>query len=156
MKLILIGYVILIICFIAIYCGPSVNKFYYKRYKTYEAKVDKKCQNIIKDIDIYTKEYYDNKLSRWQIVGHLNKTSRQLNSLYNSFRWGTGDEVTKELFTIKKQIILNYSELYRSRAKAISNGIKANEMEQYDYIKRLNDMYLEKDRLEKQKYKIPF
>lgn len=155
-KYVLIGYIFVVILFIAIYFVPSVNKFYYTRYKDYEVTVDKKSQLLIKDIDAYTKEYYDNKISRWQMEYHLNSTANSFMSLYNSFRWNSGDEVTKELFLLKKQILLNYAEIYRNRSKAISMGIKSNELEEMTLINSLTNYYLDKDKLEKIKYKIPF
>lgn len=133
-----------------------MDKINYKRYKAHEAKVDKSFQDIIKYADIYTREFYDNKISKRQMINNLEATSRDLESLHDSFRWRWGDPVTKEIFLIKKQIIINYSEYYKNKSRGLLYGIKSSEMEQLDFIKKITDRYNERDRYQRQKFKIKF
>jgi hypothetical protein len=101
------AYVLTSIILIIIFLYFNVDKINYKRYKAHEAKADKSFQDIIKYADIYTKDYNNNKISKKQMIDNLAATSRDLESLHDSFRWRWGDQVTKELFLIKMELIID-------------------------------------------------
>lgn len=139
-----------------IYVSYNPDKIDYQNYKKYEVNIDKSYQLIINNAEKYTNDYYLNKISKRQIISYLDKTSSDLRKLYDNFNYNKGDEITKELFVIKKQIIITHAQIYSDRAKAIPTGIKSNETSELAFIQSLLDRYLEKDRLEKEKFNINF
>lgn len=150
------AYLLAIIILVIIFLYFNVDKINYKRYKAYEAKVNVSFQDIIKNADIYTKDYYNNKITKKQMIDNLAATSKDLESLHDSFRWRWGDQVTKELFLIKKEIIIDYSQYYKDKYKGLLYGVKSSEMEQLNYIMRLTIRYNERDRYQRQRFKIRF
>lgn len=144
-----------IIFFIAYY-GDGWDKRHFLKYVSYEDTINKKQQAIMSQIDNSMKEYYENKKTKKEILSNLNAASGDMEKLYDSFKWDKGDEITKELFIIKKEIILSYSVLYINRAKAISAEVEYNEQGDNDFIAMLQDRYIQKDRYQRERYNIKF
>lgn len=153
---IIIAYLSFVLIFFLVWYFPVTDKGSYRSYKQYEKNFDKKLQETIDGIDRYSSLYYTNKLTKYQMEEYLKSSTNSLDYLYDSFKWTKGDEVTKELFSIKKQIIIDYAQIYSNRLKAIQKGIKPNETDELTYIKTLYDRYNIKDRLQKEKYNINF
>lgn len=146
--------IILLICIVWFF--PSSDKGYYKSYKRYESRIDTSLKKTIDEVEKYKKTYYTNNLSKRQMILYLQHGADELGKLYDSFKWKKGDEVTKELFVLKKQIIINYAQAYRNKAKALDKEVYYNETEDMNYIATLIDRYKTKDKLEKEKFNIDF
>lgn len=153
-KLILILYLLITLFFIAALLWGNSDKYYYYQYKKHEADVEKKCEEVISNADNTTSSYNAGKISRNKMMNVLKDDSSQLIGIYDNFTWTCGDAETKELYSIKKEIILSYARLYDSRMKAALVGITYSETDQADYIKRLSDRYSEVDTDEKEKLNI--
>lgn len=65
-----------------------------------------------------------------------------------------GDGAVKQLYTIKKYIIISYSQLYYNKAVALENNIASNETEEIEYINILTENYKKKDKTQKQIYNL--
>lgn len=144
-----------IILFTAYY-GEGWDKKHFLKYVTYEETINKKQQAIMTHIDGCMKEYYDNKRSKKEVVSNLQAASKDMEKLYDSFKWNKGDEITKELFIIKKEIILTYADIYINRARAISAEVEYNEQGDTDFIISLQDRYVQKDRYQRERYNLKF
>lgn len=155
-KWVVIAYLSITVLFCIIWFLPNSDKVNYKRYKNYESNIEKKEKEITDTGDKYLVLYYSNKISKIQAIGYLKQTSDNLNKLYKSFDWNKGDEVTKELFSIKKQVLIIRSEIYRNKAKALEKSITSNETDDVNYINILVERYNIKDKLQKEKYEITF
>jgi hypothetical protein len=155
-KWAVIAYLSITVLFCIIWFLPNSDKINYKRYKNYESKIEKKEKEITNNGDKYLVLYYSNKISKKQIIGYLKQTSDDLNKLYKSFDWNKGDEVTKELFCINKQILIIRSEIYRNKAMALEKGIISNETDDVNYINSLVERYNIKEKLQKEKYELTF
>lgn len=153
---IIIGYLSIVLIIFIIWYFPFTDKGSYRSYKLYEKSYDKKLQETIDGVDKYTTLFYSNKVNKLQLEEYLKQSSKNLNYLYDSFKWTKGDEVTKELFVIKKQIIIDYAQIYKNRLKAVQKGIKANETDELIYIRTLTDRYNLKDKLQREKYNLSF
>lgn len=157
----IIGYVIIIVLSIIflvlfIWLLPNNDKLNYKNYKGYESKIDKQLKDILASTDNFSKLYYGNKLSRNQMMSKLKDSAQKLNKLYDDFKWKKGDSVTKELFTLKKQVIINYANIYEYKAKAINKELPSTESQELIFIQALQEHYNEKDRYQKERFKLPF
>jgi hypothetical protein len=146
--------IILLICIVCFF--PNSDKGYYKGYKKYESRIDLSLKKTVDEVEKYKKSYYENKLSKRQIILHLEQGANSLEKLYDSFTWKKGDEITKELFVLKKQIIINYAEVYRNKAADLREELYYNEQDDLNYINTIKDRYNIKDRLEKEKFNIRF
>lgn len=153
---VVIIYLSIIILFCLIWSLPNSDKGNYRAYKAYESKIDKRLQQILDNINSNSNKYYSNEISKKKMISYLNKASSDLEDLYDSFKWEKGDEVTKELFVIKKQIIIKYAQIYKNKAMALYNGIASNELEETEYINILTDQYNLKNRLQREKYNLFF
>jgi hypothetical protein len=153
---IIIGYLSIVLIIFIVWYFPFTDKGSYRSYKQYERGFDKKLQESVDGVDKYTTLFYTNKINKFQMEQYLKQSSNNLNYLYDSFKWTKGDEVTKELYVIKKQIIIDYAQIYGNRLKAVQKGIKANETDEFIYIKTLNDRYNLKDKLQREKYNLSF
>jgi hypothetical protein len=149
-------YVSIIIVFFAVWFWPNTDKAYYKSYKQYEVIFDRTLNETIDEASKYNTNYYENKVSKKQAIEYFEASSDKLVKLYDDFRWTKGDAVTKEIYTIKKQIIISYSQLYYDKAKSMENGVLPNENDYMTYITTLISHYNIKDKLQKQKFDISF
>lgn len=155
-KLLLFFCLVMGIIIAAVYYRSSWDKMYFNKYVSYEETINKKQQAIMSQIDGYMQEFYDNKKTKSQIVSNLETAAKDMENLYDSFKWKKGDEVTKELFTIKKEIILTYAQIYKNRAAAITTNVEYNESGETAFITTLLDRYTQKDRYERMRYNIKF
>jgi hypothetical protein len=156
LKWVIIAYLSIAVVFCIIWFLPNSDKVNYKRYKEYESKMENKQKEITDNADKYLVLYYSNKIGKKQAINCLKQTSDDLTKLYGSFDWDKGDEVTKELFSIKKQVMIIYSEIYRNKAKALEKGIISNETDDINYINTLVERYNIKDKLQREKYELTF
>lgn len=138
------------------YLYVNRDKRYFKNYVTYEESIDRKQQVIMTKVDADMKEYYNNKRSKAQIISNLNNAANDMENLYDSFKWKKGDEITKELFTMKKQIIITYAQIYKNRARAFTSNVDYNEAGETDFVSQLTSRYIQKDRYQRMRYKIQF
>lgn len=146
----------LVLLFCILWVFPSGDKANYKRYKSCESKINKEFQQIISKTEENSKIYYSNQISKRQMISHLNKAAKDLTKLYDSFKWKRGDIVTKELFAIKKNVIINYAQIYENKAESLENGTMFDETEESEYISILMNEYNLKDRFQKERYNISF
>jgi hypothetical protein len=146
--------IILLICIVWFF--PNSDKGHYKNYKRYEVRIDTSLKKTIDEVEKHKKTYYTNNLSKRQMILYLEHGADELGKLYDSFKWKKGDEVTKELFILKKQIIINYAQAYRNKAESLDKEIYYNETEDMNYIATIIDRYKTKDKLEKEKFNIDF
>jgi hypothetical protein len=146
--------VILLVCIVWFF--PSSDKGYYKSYKKYESRIDSSLKKTIDEVEKYKKAYYTNNLSKRQMILYMEHGADELGKLYDSFKWKRGDEITKELFVLKKQIIINYAQAYRNKAKSLDKELYYNETEDMNYIATIIGRYNTKDKLEKEKFNIDF
>lgn len=153
-KIVLIIYLIIALFFIIALIFSNSDKYYYYEYKKYEADVEKKCEAVISNADNTTSSYNLGKISRNKMMNTLKDDSSQLIEIYDNFTWNEGDAETKELYTVKREIIISYARLYDSRVKAALVGITYSETDQAAYIKSLSDRYNEVDIDEKEKLNI--
>lgn len=142
--------------FCMIYFFQGTNKSNYKKYKSYESKIDSEFNEILNSVDEYVKRYNANQLSKREMIAEYKKYSKKLERLYDSFKWKRGDVVTKSLYSIKKNIIISYSQIYYNNALALENNIESNELEELEYISILSQQYNRKDKLQRQIYNIDF
>ncbi len=157
----IIGWIIIaclsvILLFCIIWFFPNSNKGYYKAYKKYESKVNAELKKTTDEVEKYKKQYYENKLSKRQMIIHLEQAANRLDRTYDSFKWKRGDEVTKELYTLKKQIIITYAQVYRNKARSLEKKVYYNEKDEMSYISTIVDRYNTKDKLQKEKFNIDF
>ncbi|MCM8711123.1 hypothetical protein M2651_08790 [Clostridium sp. SYSU_GA19001] len=149
-------YLVIILLFCLIWFLPGSDKGNYKAYKVYESKIDKRFEEIKNNVDSSINKYYSNEISKKKLIINLYKYANELEKLYDSFNWKKGDEVTKELFIIKKQIIIEYIQLYKDKATALEKGIMSNEIKQTEYINLLVKQYNLKDIFQKERYNLSF
>jgi len=154
LKLILMVYLIASVLFLCIYIFSSSDKRQYKRYKNYEESINAKQQRIIDDINKEFTAYQANKRSKRQMINSYEKASKELKKIYSSFKWKKGDIITNELYLIKRQIVLNYSQIYYFKAEALHNNILYSDLEDTNYINLLLDRYNKKDRIQRDKFNI--
>lgn len=155
-KLLLLFCLSMGIIIAVVYYRDSLDKMYFNKYISYEENINKKQQTIMSQVDGYMQEFYENKKTKSQVVSNLETSAKDMENLYDSFKWKKGDEVTKELFTIKKEIILTYVQIYKNRAAAISTNVQYNEAGENEFITTLLDRYTQKDRYERIRYNIKF
>lgn len=153
---VIIAYLSIILLFCIVWFFPKSDKGYYIDYKSYESKIETKFKAIVGETDKYKELYYKNKLSKRQMISHFEKSADKLEKLYDSFQWKKGDEVTKELYVLRKQIIINYVQVYRNKAVSLQKETYFNENRELDYIGSIIDYYNTKDKLQKEKYNIDF
>lgn len=132
------------------------DKRQFKRFIAYDEGISQEVQSIVSKVNTYSTEYYENKRSKKQYIGNLKDSAKELEKLYDSYRWNKGDEVTKEMFIIKKQIMLNYVHIYANKARAIESNVNYSELEDMNYITSLMDRYNSKNRFQRQRYDINF
>ncbi|MCM0646966.1 hypothetical protein NBE98_01085 [Clostridium swellfunianum] len=153
---IIIAYLSVMLLFCIIWFFPSNDKGHYKDYKKYESKIDATFKKNIEEVEKYKKLYYENQLNKRQIIARLEQGADSMEKLYDSFKWTKGDELTKELFVLKKQIIINYAQVYRNKAQALDKELYFNEVDEMSYINTIIDRYNVKDKLEKERFNIDF
>ena len=149
---------LLLLCFLLLISKifASEGKKQFKKYISYETSFNKKQEIIISKLEVYSKEYYENKRSKKQYISNLKSSAEDMEKLYNAFSWNKGDEVTKELYIIKKQIMLNYIQIYINKATAIEKDVDYTEFENMTFITSLLERYIQKDRYQRQRYNIKF
>lgn len=152
---ILITYLSLVLLFCLIWLLPNNDKNNYKSYKKYEENFDKKLQATIDSVEKYNTLYNENKISTRQMITQLKNASKDLNYLYDTFTWKKGDEITKELYSVKKQIIIDYAAVYNNRAKAMSKGLFLSQTDEMVYIQSIIDHYKLRDRFQREKFRLP-
>ncbi|MBL4936737.1 hypothetical protein JK636_13315 [Clostridium sp. YIM B02515] len=135
---------------------PWNSKQEYKNYKHYESSINKKLQATIDSVDKFDIIYQEKKISKRQLISKLKRASYELEKLHDSFKWRKGDDVTKELYLLKKEIIISYAQIYKNRAQALSNGIIINEQADTNFIQIIIDRYNHKDKLERERYNLAF
>lgn len=155
LKLVIIGVTIIAALGIFLYFFLDINKFNYNRYKKYEVDINKKLDVINGTLDKHLKEYTSNTITKTMMIKYYEDSSLQCNRLYSSFTWRMGDEGTKELYIIKKHIILIYAYIYISKANALKDKMEFQESVEVDFITKLQDRYVMKDRIERIKFNIP-
>jgi hypothetical protein len=153
---VVIGVLTLTLLFCIVWFFPLTNRSYYLQYKRYDTKIEAQLKNIREETEKYKNLYYTNKLSKRQMIYRLEQGADRMERLYDSFKWKRGDEITKELFSLKKLIIINYAQAYRNKAVSLDKGTYYNEKVELDYITTVIDRYNTKDRLQKEKYKVNF
>jgi hypothetical protein len=146
--------VVLLLCVVLFF--PNNDKAYYRDYKKYELTISASFNKTVSEVEKYKSLYYSNKLSKRQMIAHLERGADALDELYDSFKWKKGDEVTKELYALKKQIIINYAQLYRNKAGSLEEEYYYNEESEMAYITTIIDRYNTKDKLQKEKFNIKF
>lgn len=152
----LIAVIFLVVYLVNINKDSEDNYHMYKRYKNYEQQIDKKIKIINKEFDQNSNLYYKNSISKSKFITNIKENILDLEDVYNNFKWSQGDTLTKEMFVIKKQIILNYIKLKEKRYKCLEKAIKYTSTDEENYIKELEDKYNQKDKLEREKYNLPF
>jgi hypothetical protein len=151
---VIIVYLSVILLFLLVWFFPGNDKWNYKSYKQYEKKIDNELQIVIDKMKINNTNYYESKITKRQVISYLKQGSKDLNKVHDSFKWRKGDEITKELFLIKKQIIIDYAQPYEQKAKALDNELIYNDTQETDYINTLIARYNIKDRLQKEKFNL--
>lgn len=153
---IVILYLSITLIFFVVWFFPWSSKQEYKYYKHYESSFNKKLQATIDSVDKFHSIYQEKKISKRQLVSRLKQASYDMEKLHDSFKWRKGDDVTKELYLLKKEVMITYAQIYNNRAHALSNGIIINEQADTIFIQTLNDRYNVKDKLEREKYNLSF
>lgn len=155
-KIFMVVGIFILFAYIFIYYFLDIDKFSYERYKKYETDANKKLEAINSNIDKHLKEYNNNTISKAMMIKYYEDGSLQCTRLYDSFKWSRGDEGTKEIYVIKKHIIIIYAYVYESKASALRDKIEFQESVEVDFITKLQDRYTLKDRIERVKFNIPF
>ncbi|MDP4146070.1 MAG: hypothetical protein Q8936_16530 [Bacillota bacterium] len=153
---IIFTYIFITVLFFITYGEVNYDKINYKLYKTYEISINEDQDSILADADKYVFEYYNGISSKRETVRKLGKVEKKLNKVYNSFKWNRGDVGTKEIYSIKKQIMLEYIGMYKNISDALRYGIKYSDLEDLQNIKSLKQKYIEKDIFEREKFNINF
>lgn len=153
---IIVGYLSIILIFCLVWFFPKTNKGYYQDYKKYESKIDIRQKKIIDEVEKYKKMYYTNKLSKRQLIWRLESGASNLEKLYDSFKWKKGDELTKELYVLKKQIIINYAQIYKNKANSLEKEVYFDEAQEMEYLDIIVSRYNAKDKLQREKFNIAF
>jgi hypothetical protein len=153
---IIIAYLSVILLFCIVWFFPRSDKGYYIDYKQYDSKIEVQFKAIKEETEKYKNLYYTNKISKRQVIYRLERGADKLEKLYDSLKWKKGDEVTKELFSLKKLIIINYAQVYRNKAVSLHKETYYNEKLELDYITSIIDRFNTKDKLQKEKYNIEF
>ena len=153
---ILITGLAIVLLFMIVWFLPSSDKSNYRNYKAYESKIEKKLSDTIASTKNSSELYYKNQISRRVMIAKLKEAANKLTKLYDDFKWKRGDAVTKQLFTIKKQIIINYAQIYEYKAKAMERELPSTEQQELIFIQTLQEQYLVKDRYQKERFKLPF
>lgn len=146
----------IILLFCIVWFFPNNDKANYKKYKSYESSIDNRLQEIIGEANAYTAKYDANEISKGELISQFGNTSNKLEKLYKSFSFKKGDIVTKELYIIKKLIIIKYAQIYKDKAVALKSGIASSEVEETQNITLLTNDYNKKDKLQKQRFNIGF
>jgi hypothetical protein len=149
-------YIFIMILLISAYYFSNSDKANYNKYKDYEASINKKQQIITNNIDKSMKGYAENKIHKKDTIYDLRQGGYKLEKLYSSFSWNKGDENTKALFIIKKQIILNTAQIYLNKAKALEVGIGYNDGADKAFIDMLMQRYNLDEQFEKERFNIKF
>lgn len=153
-KMLAIVYIIVVVLFLSIYFFASSDKRQYKRYKNYEVSINTKQQIIIDNANKDLVTFQANKISKRQMINSYEKASKDLKKLYSSFKWKKGDIITNELYMIKRQIVLNYSQIFYFKSKALHDNIPYSDLEDTNYINVLLDRYSKKDKIQRDKFKV--
>jgi len=141
---------------IFVYYFSNSDKVNYNKYKKYEVSINKKQQIIISEIDKSLKSYNENKIHKRDIIYELRQGGYKLDKLYSSFSWNKGDENTKCLFIIRKQIMLNTVQIYLNKADALEAGIGYNDKADREFIDILIERYNLDEGFEKERFNIKF
>lgn len=153
---ILIAYLSLVLLFCIIWFFPKTDRGYYIDYKQYETKIELNFRDILAETEKYKNLYYSNKLSKRQMISRMEDSANKLERLYDSFKWKKGDETIKELYTLKKLVIINYAEVYRNKAISLYKETYFNEKFELDYVTSIIDRYNIKDKLLRERYNYKF
>ena len=149
-------YILAFLFFIFTYYLSNSDKANYNRYKDYEGKINKEQQGITNNMDKYIKSYSANKISKKDIIYELKQGAYKLEKVYSSFSFSKGDENTKSLFIIRKQIMLNTVQIYLNKANALEANIGYNEKADREFIDILMERYNLDESFERQRFNIKF
>lgn len=156
MKYILIIGIAVFLLLILIWILPNSDRSNYRSYKAYESKINKQLNDVITSTNTSSSLYYKNGITKKQMVSKLKDAAHKLTKLYDGFKWKRGDSNTKELYIIKKQIIINYAQIYEYKAKSIEKAMPSTETQELTFIDILEKRYLEIDRYEKERFRLAF
>lgn len=149
-------YILTFLFFIFAYYFSNSDEVNYKKYKDYETSINKKQIVIISNIEKSIKAYSENKIHKRNIIYELRQGAYKLEKLYSSFSWDKGDENTKSLFIIKKQVILNTAQIYSKKAEALEVGFGYNEKADREFIDILMERYNLNETFEKERFNLKF
>jgi hypothetical protein len=155
-KIVLLFAFIIAFIIFGIYFFNNTDRKNCIRYIKAEGKIDVKLNNLLSSEDKIEKAYYANKLSRGKAVQGIKKVANDLEKLYDNFKWTKGNIYIKELYATKKEIIIDYAELYMNRVSSISQGIKPTDTDDTTYITALVARYNSLDKALRSIYKINF
>ncbi|HEY5561259.1 MAG TPA: hypothetical protein VIK72_05795 [Clostridiaceae bacterium] len=147
--------ILVLVLIIGFFLFNSNGKQNYINYSRTQEKINVKLNNLLSTEANIEKIYYANKLDEGETVKRIKKVAKDLEHLYDSFSFNKGDIYIKELYITKKEIIIDYAELYMNRAESISKGIKPIDSD-LTYITNLGIRYTALDNVLKSKYKINF
>lgn len=153
-KFLFLIYVIVLAFFILLISTYNPSKASYIKYKNYEKQIDKEMDSIASSDSKTTESYYANNCSKIHMLFNTEKCYLQIKYLYSNFSWDSGDSKTRELYLIKKQIILNYVELYKNKFSHLINGKSYTDDTYMKNISNLKHDYTLKDAEECEKLNI--
>lgn len=136
-KLVFLIYIIVLAFFLMIVFTYNPSKSAYIKYKNYEKKIDKEMNSIVSSDTKTTQSYYSNDCSKIHMLFNTEKSYLQIKYLYSNFTWNSGDSITRELYLIKKQIILNYVQMYKNKFSCL---IKAKSYTDDIYMKNISNL----------------
>ena len=155
-NIMLVLYIFIFIFLVLIYYLPNSDKLNYNKYKSYEENFVKKQKIITNSIDKSIKDYSENKVQKKDLIYGLRQGVYKLEKSYGSFSWNKGDENTKSLFIIRKQVMLNTAKIYLNKANALEVGIGYNDKADKEFINILMERYNLDESFEKERFNIKF
>ena len=144
----LVGIFLLLLIFII----SNYYRFTYEIYASYEESIYLKQDKINKEVQQHINDYNNSKISRAQMAEYLNTASSKMESLYDSLKWFWGDAYTKELYVLRKQILISYSIYYKDKAWEVTSGKSSFAITEDEKLRALNLLYFDKDRIQNQRY----
>lgn len=149
-------YIFIFIIFSLFMLFSNRSKSNYEHYKNYETKINNKMDSIVSSNYNLTKKYYDNASSKLSLIINTEYSYLRLESLYKNFLWNKGDNATLQLYLMKKQILLDYAEMYKKKLSYLITGKSYDDEYYMKSINVLEHNYLIKDEEECKKLHIPF
>lgn len=145
-------YVVIAFTVFILYFSVTTDKRAYYDYKDYETKTNAKQQVVIEEMNKAASDYASGAISKSKMVSTLEKGGSSMEDIYSHFKWSKGDEITKEMYLIKKQMLLIYVQHYKNKAKAIDKKVSYSDADGLSYIAQLQERYNQKDMQQKERY----